>query len=289
MPDGSLRWPLSGLPIDTAKANNKIDYNIVLDDHGNITVGWLITDQYQHTGKLMIQRLDTAGTVRWQPGGISIDSMSVAYSPLTYCLVGTKTHQVLACYPVSKNQFRAQYLDSSGVLSWSASGVPINNGPYQNNMGVQAVADSSGGAIVVFDGYSAVSENGSQYYKRHVYAQRLNSGGGLGSGILTAVRTKKSPLPMEFKLQQNYPNPFNPRTTIEYQLPVASNVSLKIYNVLGQVVATLADGAINAGYQSAHWNANNFASGIYFYRIEATSISDPGKRFTQVKKMLLIK
>ena len=64
---------------------------------------------------------------------------------------------------------------------------------------------------------------------------------------------------------------------------------LKVYNVLGQVVTTLVDGAQTAGYKSAEWNASNFASGVYFYRLEAVSVSDPSKSFTQVKKMLLMK
>ena len=76
---------------------------------------------------------------------------------------------------------------------------------------------------------------------------------------------------------------------LRYALPKDSKVTLKIYNVLGQVVATLTDGVVSAGYQSAEWNASNVASGIYFYRIEATSVTSPSKIFTQVKKMVLMK
>ncbi|HMD13789.1 MAG TPA: T9SS type A sorting domain-containing protein, partial [Bacteroidota bacterium] len=96
-------------------------------------------------------------------------------------------------------------------------------------------------------------------------------------------------LPKEFALEQNYPNPFNPTTTLRYALPTDSKVTLKIYNVLGQFVATLVNGVMSTGYQSAQWNASNVASGIYFYRIEATSISDPTEMFTQVRKMVLMK
>ena len=98
-----------------------------------------------------------------------------------------------------------------------------------------------------------------------------------------------SDLPKEFALEQNYPNPFNPTTTLRYALPTDSRVTLKVYNVLGQVVATLTDGVVSAGYQSAEWNAANVASGFYFYRIEATSVANPSKTFTQVKKMVLLK
>jgi hypothetical protein len=105
---------------------------------------------------------------------------------------------------------------------------------------------------------------------------------------LTDVKTEKS-VPEEFALSQNYPNPFNPSTTVNYQLPKQSHVTLKVYNVLGQVVQTLVDGMQNAGYKSIKWNASAVASGMYFYRLEATSTSDPTKSFTQVKKMLMIK
>ena len=96
-------------------------------------------------------------------------------------------------------------------------------------------------------------------------------------------------LPKDFALEQNYPQPFNPTTTIRFALPTDSKVTLKVYNLLGQVVATLTDGVMSAGYQSVQWNASNNASGVYFYRIEATSLNDPGKSFMQVKKMVLMR
>jgi hypothetical protein len=95
-------------------------------------------------------------------------------------------------------------------------------------------------------------------------------------------------IPREFALHQNYPNPFNPSTTIQYALPARSRVKLQIFNMLGQRVIELVSSEQNAGYQSVIWNAN-VASGIYFYRIEARAIQDPGKYFVSVKKMLLLK
>lgn len=101
-------------------------------------------------------------------------------------------------------------------------------------------------------------------------------------------------LPKEYAIEQNYPNPFNPNTEIKYQLPVNSRVTLKIYNLLGQEVKTLADEIQPAGYRQVEWNSTNnsgaiVASGMYFYRIEATSMANPSQSFTQVKKMLLLK
>ncbi|MDI6767873.1 MAG: T9SS type A sorting domain-containing protein [Bacteroidota bacterium] len=96
-------------------------------------------------------------------------------------------------------------------------------------------------------------------------------------------------LPKEYALEQNYPNPFNPVTTLKYGLPFTSDVRLKIYNTLGQLVATLVDEIQEAGYKSVDWNSSNIASGVYFYRLEAMNISNPSKSFTKVKKMLLLR
>ncbi|MBI1803619.1 MAG: S8 family serine peptidase [Ignavibacteria bacterium] len=95
--------------------------------------------------------------------------------------------------------------------------------------------------------------------------------------------------PKVFSLEQNYPNPFNPSTVIRYSLPVTSRVRLRVFNLLGQEVKTLVDGIRDAGYESAEWDASGVASGVYFYRIEATSATDPSHSFTQVRKMVLLK
>jgi Secretion system C-terminal sorting domain len=97
-----------------------------------------------------------------------------------------------------------------------------------------------------------------------------------------------SPVPVTFDLSQNYPNPFNPSTTIHYALPAASNVRLVVFNAIGQEVATLIDRQQEAGWQSAVWNAD-VSSGVYFYRIQATNLSNSNKHFVETRKMLLIR
>ncbi|TFH57932.1 MAG: T9SS type A sorting domain-containing protein [Candidatus Zixiibacteriota bacterium] len=90
------------------------------------------------------------------------------------------------------------------------------------------------------------------------------------------------PLPTEFALSQNYPNPFNPITQIEYALPEAADVKLRIFNLLGQEVATLIDRRLDPGYHTASWDASDFASGIYLYKLQAGD-------FVETKKMILLK
>jgi formylglycine-generating enzyme required for sulfatase activity len=89
-------------------------------------------------------------------------------------------------------------------------------------------------------------------------------------------------LPQSFGMEQNYPNPFNPTTTINYRLPIQAHVTLKVFDVLGREVATLVNQIQEPGYKSVSFNANNLASGIYYYRLQAgTNI--------ETKKLLLIR
>ena len=102
--------------------------------------------------------------------------------------------------------------------------------------------------------------------------------------IVTALKKPAEQVAIEsFNLSQNYPNPFNPTTTINYQLPVANHVELSIYNILGQKVATLVNKTQTAGSYKVEWDASNFASGIYWYRLETD------KGFVQTHKLVLLK
>lgn len=95
-------------------------------------------------------------------------------------------------------------------------------------------------------------------------------------------------VPGHFTLDQNYPNPFNPATVIGYSLPADSRVTLSVYNVLGQKVATLVNGPVAAGTHQVQWRAQ-VSSGIYFYRLEAAAAGNPADRFIQTRKMILMK
>ena len=88
--------------------------------------------------------------------------------------------------------------------------------------------------------------------------------------------------PSEFSLSQNYPNPFNPTTVISYQLPVNSFVILKVYNVLGNEVATLVSERESAGKYEVNFDASKLGSGVYYYTLRADN-------FVQTRKMILLK
>ncbi len=94
--------------------------------------------------------------------------------------------------------------------------------------------------------------------------------------------------PQEYKLDQNFPNPFNPTTTIYYDLPSDSHVSITVFDMLGRVVAKLVDEKKEAGYQTARWDARGVASGAYIYRMAAQPVSG-GQTWTNVKKLMVLK
>ncbi len=98
----------------------------------------------------------------------------------------------------------------------------------------------------------------------------------------TGIAGKSQTLPTEPFLAQNYPNPFNPTTTISYQLPAVSALTLNVYDVLGREVARLVNGVQSAGSHSINFDGSSFRSGVYFYRIQAGAYHD-------TKKLILVK
>ncbi len=117
------------------------------------------------------------------------------------------------------------------------------------------------------------------------YAARSD---GLWKTDLPSSVNRNPSLPDKYIIEQNYPNPFNPSTTIRFYLPVQSKVTLKIYNVLGQEVDTLADGIRAPGSHSVTWTTDT-PSGIYYYRIEAVTESRSVENFSFTGRMILLR
>lgn len=105
-------------------------------------------------------------------------------------------------------------------------------------------------------------------------------------GVISEVSHQAS-IPHDFQLYQNFPNPFNPRTSIQYDLPYSSYVSLKIYDVLGRIVAIPVDEVREHGRHASVFDARTLSSGIYIYQL--TAMGNQGERFISRRKMLLLK
>lgn len=139
--------------------------------------------------------------------------------------------------------------------------------PQQNKMGdyFDMVSDNDGVHLAW-----AATFNGEQ----DVYYGRITA--------LVNVTEKDHFIPSSFFLFQNYPNPFNPETIIDFQLPEECFVSLKIFNAVGQEIATLVDGPKRAGLHRVSWNAQQHPTGMYFYRLNALG-------FAQIRKLILLR
>jgi hypothetical protein len=114
---------------------------------------------------------------------------------------------------------------------------------------------------------------------RYKFVPRTDADFGTITGISAPI---EGPVPVKYALAQNYPNPFNPSTVIEYRMPASGYVSLRVYNMLGQVVRTLVDGVQSAGNYSVRFEGSSLSTGVYFYRLQTGS-------FVSVRKMLMLK
>ena len=101
-------------------------------------------------------------------------------------------------------------------------------------------------------------------------------------GPVSAVSEKESAIPATYSLSQNYPNPFNPETEISFMLQASGFTSLRVYDLLGRVVATLVDEVLPAGRYTAKWSAGTAASGVYLLRLSAGD-------FRATRKMVLMR
>jgi len=194
--------------------------------------------------------------------------------------------------PIPQGLEASQGLGDHINVSWSAADHPDllgytiyrshwNNGIYE---AISEVPFNQTG----YDDY-AVNENTVYwYYVTAEFADERFAVVSLGSnkdyGSTEDIVGVEDPLPLpdRYFIGQNFPNPFNASTTIRYELPEQAQVKLDIYDILGRKVTTIEDGLRPAGYHQVLWQADAVASGVYFYRLQASD-------YSQTKKMLLIK
>jgi hypothetical protein len=144
-------------------------------------------------------------------------------------------------------------------------------------------ADASSGKIILKVGSTIGSLTGIVYYSFNQYKFVPRTDADFVNIVLTGVAEGTgTDVPSAYELSQNYPNPFNPATTVRYAITRAGLTTLKVYNLLGQEVATLVNEVQAPGTYTARFNASSYPSGVYFIRIQSES-------FSAVKKMVLVK
>lgn len=166
-----------------------------------------------------------------------------------------------------------------GLAISSDSGITWNK--YSNNP-VLTTTSSSWDGLFVQDGQVIFHNDTLHMWYTGVRGDLFKIGHATSTITIGGADDFETMIPSSVKLFQNYPNPFNPMTIINWQLPASSYVILKVYNLLGQEVATLVNEGQTAGYKSVTWDATNNPSGIYFYRLKA-------RTFTETRKLLLLR
>lgn len=189
--------------------------------------------------------------------------------------------------PVELLSFNANSNNGNVILNWSTATETNNHGfEIQKNSGngYEALTFIQGsGTSTQLHNYSFIDRDvtpGS-------YSYRLRQEDYDGTSNYSGIAEVTVEVPDVYLLEQNYPNPFNPSTQITFNLAAESRVILKVFNVLGQEVATLLNETMAAGGHSVVYNASQLNSGVYFYRIEVSGLEQ--NRFTDIKKMILAK
>lgn len=173
----------------------------------------------------------------------------------------------------ANNQTKADVIESNG--SFNLSLTYNNNGT--NPAGGWITKPNDGKIFFLGFGFEAINNNESTITRTQILNKILN-----WFGIPTNIEDNDNLTINDYSLFQNYPNPFNPSTKISFTLPETNKVSLKIFNLLGEEIASLINEEKTAGKHSIDFDASALSSGIYFYRLDAGS-------FSETKKMLLLK
>lgn len=248
-------------------STNNSDYirDMCMDKFGNVSAtgvsantgqqGWdIATIKYNSNGDtLWINRYNPALNSNDEPSGIASDKYGNTY------VTGTSDSGFFG------KMITIKY-SPIGIKDWTA--YYNNNNIFTSHAGAKIIADSSGNLYV-----AGRSQNNSGNIDIVL----------IKYSILTNIEVNSSAFIDQFQLYQNYPNPFNPKTTISYELPVLSNVSLKVFNNLGKEIYTLVNEKQNQGLHKVEFDGSNFSSGIYYYSLLANN------KIINTKKLILLK
>jgi len=193
--------------------------------------------------------------------------------------------------PVELVSFTGSYANNSVSLKWQTATESNNFG-----FGIERSSDKTSWAEIGFINGNGNS-NSTKYY---TYADKNVAGNGTyyyrlkqtdkdgQFKYLNTINIDIKNIPTSYALEQNFPNPFNPSTRIRYALPAESNVTITIYNVIGETVKELSQGVQPGGNYEVNFNASGLSSGVYFYTLHGTSI-DGKQNFLNTKKMIVMK
>ncbi len=284
--DKGLTWQYLNVLLPTAYAYRTIHFL-------NTTTGFIAGDDGGGVNALGLIRKTTNGGINW----ITRTTLT-GVVPRSFTFVNDVTGYLSANYKI--------YKTTDAGDTWQAYVTPNNRDIYYSiNFPTPSTGFAAGGND--FTGNTTVIKTtnaGQNWFEiinnntMHFYDVCFTSAtvgylcGSIGinngcvfkttTGGLTYITQTSTNIPKLFSLSQNYPNPFNPSTKINYELPITNNVSLKVYDALGNEIETLVNEKQNAGSYSVDFNAASLPSGIYFYKLVT-------EKFSETKKMILVK
>ena len=242
-----------------------------ISDYFNPHVGW---PQQDKMGDYFTMISDSVGAnLAW--AATFNNEQDVYYSYIT---------DTSAITPVELQSFTASLAANVVTLDWSTATETNNKGfeieRSSDNSNWNAIAFVAGKGTIAEQQHYSYSDNlsGIEPSKLYYRLKQIDFDGSFKYSSIAAVAVT----PLEFSLSQNYPNPFNPTTSISYQVPEKSFVTLKVYDLLGKEVAALVNEDKASGKYTVVFNASNLPSGIYIYKLTADN-------FTAVKKLMLLK
>jgi len=247
-----------------------------------------VTSTYDNNGLLLTSLQETWSNNAW------ISNVKVTY---TYDNNGNKLTYLLETWTNNAwvNSYKYTYTyDNNGNMLTQLSETWVDN-TWKNSGKSIYTFDNYGNAIKgeytrwTNNAWVAVKGSLNLYYNSGAdYLSFFNSVVTVTYTLITTDIKDNELAVTTYSLSQNYPNPFNPSTVIQYALPYESNVSISVYNTLGEVVKTFNEGAKQTGSYNVNFNGEGLSSGIYLYNLNAVSI-DGKQNFQATKKMLLIK
>lgn len=272
---GNKKWGANGVLVNDLPGEH-YELSMLRDTTtGDYYFLWKDGRRINVANDIYAQKLNSNGQAQWTENGIKLSSTPYSFTSTTMSL---NDNGIYAAWSEANNpQGHGIYvirINPDSTFAWQNGPVRINT-TFDNPVGMLTLNPdiNSGGAVVLFNPrISTINYD--------VHTKFIGANGNLGG--VTTIEENNYIKPNDFYLSQNYPNPFNPTTRISWQTPVNSHQTLKVYDVLGNEVATLVDEFREAGRYEILFDAAGLSSGTYFYRLRAGE-------FTDVKKILLLK
>jgi hypothetical protein len=271
---GTFLFPANG--VKCSLADTSIHLNPISDINpstNEIFVFWIESNSLQSMYGIYGQRFSSSGTRLWVGSGKifkPLDQNSTSYIDVYAKDTNVIVHYDAEQYGSTSCHIKAFLTGPSGAFGWSGGPIEVSSKNSAKNLLSSGITNTGMSILVWGDNRHDIGG---------IYAQNIHYNGTLGT---VSVRKISTGIITKYELYQNYPNPFNPLTKIKFSIPENSIITLKVYNVIGQEIATLVNEKLNAGTYEIPFSNNLLPSGVYFYRLQAGD-------YTNTKKLILLK